>query len=281
MPAHQLDAREVRGVEVDRLHVRAAVLLVELLEAPQVARLLRERAHDADARERLLQVAGDRGDLLARGAVGVGGDDPEEQRREPEDREHRVGDQRELGVEREQDRGRADQRQRGAEQRHDAVADQRVERLDVVGEPRDQHAGALAREEADAHALQVLEELDPQVLQRALADPADEVGLRVGRAPVGERGDQERDDDPRPARSCRRARCPCRSRARPAAAAPARPRWRSPARRTSAPRGPCRARSSTISPRSLRPRPEVARQRRIEVVARVLTAPPPSPPGPG
>ena len=55
---------------------------------------------------------------------------------------------------------------------------------------------APARVEADRHRLQVAEELDPQVLQRALADPADEVGLRVGRAPVDERRDHERDDDP-------------------------------------------------------------------------------------
>ena len=115
----------------------------------------------------------------------------------PEDREDGVGDQRELGVEPEQDRRRADQRQRGAEQRHDAVGDERVERLDVVGHARDQHARALARVEADGHRLQVGEELDAQVLQRALADPADEVGLRVGRAPVDERGDHEGDDDPR------------------------------------------------------------------------------------
>ena len=55
----------------------------------------------------------------------------------------------------------------------------------------------LRRVEADRHALQVREELDPEVLQRALADPADQVGLRVGRAPVHEGAHDERDDDPR------------------------------------------------------------------------------------
>ena len=193
----QLDAGEVRGVEVDRLHVRDAVLLVERLELLEVARLLRERAHDPDAGQRLLQVGGDRRDLLARGAVGVGADDPEGERRDAQDREDDVGDQRELGVEREQDHRGADQRQRRAEERDDAVADERVERLDVVGEPRDQHARPPARVEADRHRLQVREELDAQVLQRALADPAGHVGLHVGRAPVDERGAHERDDDPR------------------------------------------------------------------------------------
>ena len=39
------------------------------------------------------------------------------------------------------------------------------------------------------------EELDPQVLQHALADPADEVGLRVRRAHSRQRRGEERDDD--------------------------------------------------------------------------------------
>ena len=83
----------------------------------------------------------------------------------------------------------------GLEQRHDGVGDERVERLDVVGHARDQHAGGPALVEADRHLLQVAEDLQAQVLQRALADPADEVGLRVGRRPDDERADEERDDD--------------------------------------------------------------------------------------
>ena len=192
----QLDRREVRRVQVDGLHVRVVVVLVELVEALEVARLLRERAHDADAGQRLLQVGGDRGDLLARGAVGVGRHDPEGERAEREHREDEEGQQRQLDVEHEQDHRRADQRQRRAEQRHDAVGDELVERLHVVGQPRDQHARLAARVEADRQRLQVREELDPQVLQHALADPADEVRLHVGRAPVDERADEERDDDP-------------------------------------------------------------------------------------
>ena len=195
-PAQQLDGREVGRVEVDGLHVRLAVLVVELGEAVEVALLLGERAHDADARQRLLQVGGDRRDLLARGAVGVGGDDPERERADRQHREDEEGQQRQLEVEHDQDHRRADQRQRRAEQRHHAVGDELVERLHVVGQPRDQHAGLLARVEADRQRLQVREELDPQVLQHPLADPAREVGLRVGRAPVDQRGDQEGDHDP-------------------------------------------------------------------------------------
>ena len=139
-----------------------AVLLVELGEALACgARSWRERAHDADARQRLLQVGGDRGDLLAREPVGVGGDDPErERRRPPSTGKTRNVSSASCDVEHEQDHRRADQRQRGAEQRHDAVGDELVERLHVVGQPRDEHAGLAARVEADRQRLQVREELD-------------------------------------------------------------------------------------------------------------------------
>jgi hypothetical protein len=98
-------------------------------------------------------------------------------------------------VHHEQDHDHADQHQRRLEQRRQPVGDQLVERLDVVGQARDDHPGAVARVEADRQRLQVLEQLDPQVLQRALADPADEVGLRVGGDPYTHRRGEERDDD--------------------------------------------------------------------------------------
>ena len=56
--------------------------------------------------------------------------------------------------------------------------------------------GRSPREEADRHRLQVGEDPLAQVLQRPLADPADEVGLRVGRGPVDQRRGDERRDDP-------------------------------------------------------------------------------------
>ena len=51
--------------------------LVELREARSWRGLLAEAAHDADAREGLLQVAGDRADRLARAPEGAGRDEPE------------------------------------------------------------------------------------------------------------------------------------------------------------------------------------------------------------
>jgi hypothetical protein len=62
-----------------------------------VARLLREGAHDPDARERLLQVDGDRADRLARAPVGVGAGDAEGQRPDGHHREDQEGQQRKLG----------------------------------------------------------------------------------------------------------------------------------------------------------------------------------------
>ncbi len=49
--------------------------------------------------------------------------------------------------------------------------------------------------EADRQRLQVAEDPDAQVGERALADPADQVGLHVGHHPHQQRRDQERDDD--------------------------------------------------------------------------------------
>ena len=170
------------------------LIVVELGEVRAMARLLREGAHDADARQRLLQVDGDRADGLARAPVGVGAGDAEGQRPDRHHREDEEGHQRELDVEVEQDRDRADQRQRGLEERDDGVGDQRVQGLDVVGHARDEHARRPALVEADRHLLQVAEDLQAQVGERALADPADEVGLRVGRHPDHERADDEGDD---------------------------------------------------------------------------------------
>ena len=202
---HELDGREVGRVEVDGDEVGVAVDVVELGEARAVARLLGEGPHDADARQRLLQVGGDGADRLACAPVGVGAGDPEGERPDRHHREDEEGQQRELGVEEEQDHHGSDERQRGLEERHDGVGDQRVERLDVVGHARDQQPGGAALVEADRHLLEVAEDLQAQVGQRALPDPADEVGLRVRRAPDDERADAR--TRPRRGRASRRSPC--------------------------------------------------------------------------
>src|SRR5205814_5177201 len=56
------------------------------------------------------------------------------------------------------------------------------------------YAGRAALVEADGQRLQVLEDADAQVGERALSDPADEIGLHVGHRPHDQRRDEEGDD---------------------------------------------------------------------------------------
>ena len=95
-----------------------AVLLVQLGHRVDVARLLAEAAHHPHAAERLLQVGGDRRDPLAGRPVGAGGDDPEDDAGDRQQREGEEGDQRQLDVEQEQDHDHADQGQGAGEHRH-------------------------------------------------------------------------------------------------------------------------------------------------------------------
>ena len=92
--------------------------------------------------------------------------------------------------------------QRVLDERGDAVGDELVERLDVVRQPADDHAGAVALVEAEREPLQVAEERVAQVGEHPLAGPAGEVRLRVATRPSSaSAGDDERGDDP--AERCR------------------------------------------------------------------------------
>ena len=265
----QLDGREVRGVQVDGLHVRVAVVVVELGEPRRGGARSCANVRTTRMPDRLsCRYAVIARDLLARGAVGVRGHDPERQRAERQHREDEERQQRQLDVQHEQDRGRADQRQRRAEQRHHAVGDELVERLHVVGQPRDDHARLAARVEADRQRLQVAR-------TAGSAGPAARAGRPSRRGTSARRSRPSRPARRRGTRSRRASASPRspgrdprrRSPAWPAAAARARRRCRAAAQRTSAPCAPRYGRSSTSRPRSLRPRPPVARQRRDDLVA--------------
>ena len=117
-------------------------------------------------------------------------------RRERHQRHHGQRREREPPVEEEQHDRRADERQRVLDERRDAVGDELVERLDVVRQPADDHAGAVALVEAEREPLQVPEELAAQVGEHALAGPAGEVRLRVAEPDPEDAGGDERDDDP-------------------------------------------------------------------------------------
>ena len=126
-------------------------------------------------------------------------------RRDAHQRDHGAGREREPPVEDEQDDRRAEERQRVLDEARDAVRDELVDRLDVVRQPADDHAGPVALVEAEREPLQVREEADAQVGEDPLADPAGEVRLDVRHAPVREPGgDEDRDDDEEPRAAVRR-----------------------------------------------------------------------------
>jgi hypothetical protein len=81
------------------------------------------------------------------------------------------------------------------DQRGQPVLYQLVKRLNVVGHPGDDHARQVARVEAQRQRLQVREQLQAQVLEGALAHPANQVGLRVGHDRVDHGRNQEHDHD--------------------------------------------------------------------------------------
>jgi hypothetical protein len=112
-----------------------------LLDVPG---LLTEHPDHPDPRQRLLEVAGDRGDLLPGQPVGVGRGDPEDDPADQQDGQREEGEQGQMEIKHEQDHHHADQGEAGLEQGGHPVLDQLVERLDVVGEPGDDHPRAVA-----------------------------------------------------------------------------------------------------------------------------------------
>ena len=159
-----------------------------------VAALLPEGAHDPDPRQRLAEVAGDRGDLLPGCPVGPGRGDPECERAEEQQGQRDEGQQRQVDVHHHEDHHDTDQHQAALDQRGQPILDELVQSLDVVGHAADDDTGDVAAVEADRQRLQVGEQLQAQILQRPLTDPADQVRLGVGGDAVHRRRDEEDDD---------------------------------------------------------------------------------------
>ena len=113
---------------------------------------------------------------------------------EREDEERREG---EAPVEQEQNDDRSDEDERVLHEARDAVRDELVERLDVVRDPADDRAGPVALVVAERQALEVAEELDPEIGKRPLADPAGEVRLSAGQDEGRDACRDEGDDDER------------------------------------------------------------------------------------
>ncbi len=168
---------------------------VDLLEVPSAGALASERLDDAHPGDVLGQGRRNEAEALPHVAVGPRRADPEDGGRDRHRRHHAEGREGEAPVEVEEDRGRADEDQRVLDERRDAVRDQLVEGVDVVGQAADDHAGAVPLVVAERQALEVLEELVAEVGEDPLARPAREVGLRRARCEVGEAGDHEEGDD--------------------------------------------------------------------------------------
>ena len=190
-----VDGREVDPVEDHRLVVRLAVALVHAAERRLARRLARERLDDAHARDVLGERRRDEAEPLAHAPVRVVRARAEPGGRERHEREDDERREREAPVEQEEHDDGPDEDERVLDEARDAVGDELVERLDVVRDPADDRAGAVALVVAEREALEVAEELDAQVGERPLADPAREVGLRAREDERGDAGGEEGDDD--------------------------------------------------------------------------------------
>ena len=190
-----VDGREVEPVQDHGLVVGLAVALVHASERRLARRLARERLDDAHPRDVLRERRRDEPEALADAAVRLVRSRPEPRRREPHQREDDERREREPPVEEEEDDHGPDEDERVLDEARDAVGDELVERLDVVRDPADDRARAVALVVAERQPLEVAEELDPQVGERAFADPAREVGLRAREHEGGDARSEERDDD--------------------------------------------------------------------------------------
>ena len=167
-----------------------------LAEAPQLALLLRERLHHADAADVLLGLGGELGDplldLLRRRpvALAVAVRDPDHERGGGE------RDQREARIEGEHHDRRDHDRDRRLDQEDQPVAQEEADRLEVDGRARHQLAGLLLVEEGELERLEVGVHPVAQVVLDAERDAArDDPARHAERQPEHARarhGDRER-----------------------------------------------------------------------------------------
>ncbi len=141
--------------------------------------LARERLQHAHARDVLRERRRDGPERLAHRAIRASGALAEPCGGERHQRDHGERRKGEPPVEEEQQPRGAGKDQRVLHERGDAVSDELVERLDIVRQAADDHAGPISLVEPEREALQVLEHDPPQVGEHALAGPPRVVRLRV------------------------------------------------------------------------------------------------------
>jgi hypothetical protein len=191
----QVDDGEVDPAEDGRLVVRGAVAVVDPAERFLLHRLARERLDDAHPCDVLRERGGDEAEPLAHVAIGAVRAAAEPGRHERHRHEHGQGRECQLDVEEKQDHRRPEQEQRVLDQARNAVRHELVERLDVVRDPADDHARAVALVEAERQPLEVGEERIAQVGEDALARPAGQIRVDGGEDEGEEREDEEHGDD--------------------------------------------------------------------------------------
>ena len=177
-PPHQLGARAVDGVDLGGVDVGVAVLTHDVAVMDDVVPLAVVGGDHPHAVQALGQVGHHVGDAVAHPVVAALGRHPEPQRHEHQggdDQQHRDEGQLDVGGEeddRDDDHGEALDGELGQ-----AVLEQLLEVLDVAGHAGHDHARLLGGEEVERQALQVREDLDPEVVHDAGRQPAGDPDL--------------------------------------------------------------------------------------------------------
>ena len=202
----EVDEREVEAVQDDGLVVRGAVAVVDLAEARAAPVLAGERLDDPHPRDVLLQRRRDarRGARERGGRRASSGGGRSWSRRAMSGKTASVASARRQSRQHEDD-GRADEHERVLHEARHAVGDELVERLDVVRQPGDDRAGAVALEVAEREPLEVGEEAR-FAGRRARARRPSSSGTS-GRAPAAQPTARRRRRPPRSTRG--RSRSPC------------------------------------------------------------------------
>ena len=165
------------GERHDLAEVGVVLGLVDLEEAVVRRLLLHEHLDDADARDRLLDVGVQPGDLPANLAECGANAVPELPRAEDDDREQRKYDESQPPVEAQHHDDDAENEESVAEQAYEHRGEELVDRGDVVRRARDEASDRSPIEERDREAEDVREDLAAHVVHDALARVLEQVDL--------------------------------------------------------------------------------------------------------